>query len=169
MTQSWDIVAGAPASPPTLAGPDKIALMRQISITPTKEIATWMIWMRMSGWWKSCFFPPLPPPKSPLGLLTKESMAALETWRVPRCLLHQRSTPTVISPPRILSTSRNCSSCNSNKHRTLLRPLPRSLVNLASQPSNRHSLKRPNIIITPTSSLAPMMSTSTLVDTSDRL
>ena len=60
--RSQVIEAGAPVSLPALTGPDKIALMGRTSTTLSREIAIWMIWTRMSGWWKSCSFllPPLP-------------------------------------------------------------------------------------------------------------
>lgn len=143
--------------------------MRQITTTPSREIATWMIWMRTSGWWKSCSFLLLPPPNSLAGTPTSERTATRAIWQVPRWRLHQPCIPTAISPPRTPSTLHSCSSCSSSKPRILSRLLPRSLVNLGSQPNNLLSPKPHSIITTLTNSLAPMMSTNTGVDISDRL
>ena len=161
--------AGAQVSPPAPAGPDRIALMRQISTTPSREIAIWMIWMTMSGWWKSCSFPLLPPPNFLDGTPTSERIVTRVMWRIPRCRLRQPCIPTAISPPPTLSTSHSCSSCSNSKLRILSRPLPQSLVSSESQPSNLPSLRHRNITTTLISSLAPTMSTNTDVGTSDLL
>jgi len=155
--------------PPALAGPDRIASMRRISTAPSREIAIWMIWMRMSGWWKNCSFPLLPPPNFLDGTPTSERTVTRAMLRIPRWRLRQPCIPTAISPPRILSTSHSCNSCSSSKLRILSRPLPQSLVSSESQPSNLPLLRHHNITTTLTNSLAPMMSTNTDVDTSDLL
>ena len=145
---------------PALADPDKIALMGRTSTMLNREIAIWMIWTRMSGWWKSCSFL-LPPPPNLLAItLISERTVTRAAWRVPRWPLHQPHIPTVISPLRILSTSPNYSSCSSNKLRILLRLLPQSLVNSESQPNNLPSHKHHNITTTHTSNLARMTSTN---------
>ena len=150
-----------------LADPGKIALMRRTSTILSREIAIWMIWTKMSGWWKSYSFL-LPPPPSLLAVtLTNERIVTRAAWRVLRCPLHQPHIPTVISPLRTLSTSHNCSSCSSNKLRILSRLLPRSLVSSESQPNNLPSHKHHNITTTRTSSLARMMSTNMGVGIND--
>ena len=165
--RSWVIGAEAPVLLPTLRGPDKIALMRRISTTLSREIAIWMIWMRMSGWWKSCSFPLLPLPNLLAGTLTSEQTVARVIWQVPRWRPRQPYIRTVTSLPRTLSTLHSCSSCSNNKLRILSPLLPQSLVSSGSQPNNRPSLRHHNITTTLTSSLAPMTSTSTGVDISD--
>jgi len=167
--QSWVIGAEAPALLLALAGPDKIALMRRISTTLSSEIAIWMIWMRMSGWWKSCSSPLLPPPSSLAGILTNERIVTRDIWPVPRWRPRPPCIPTVTLLPRTLSTLHSYSSCSNNKLRILSRPLPQSLVSSGSQPNNHPSLKHHNIITTLISSLVPMTSTSTGVDISDLL
>jgi len=169
VTRSWATGAEVPVSLPTLAGPGKIALMRQISTTLSSEIAIWMIWKRMSGWWKSYSFPLLPPPNLLVDTLTSERMVIRVILRVPRWRLRRPCIPTVTSQPRTLSTLHSCSNCNSNKLRIHSRPLPRSLVNSESRPNNRPSLRHHNITTTLINSLAPMTSINTGVDISDLL
>ena len=169
MTRSWVIGVEAPVLLPALTGLDKVALMRQISTTLSSEIAIWMIWMKTNGWWKSCSFPPHPPPILLVDTLTNERIVIRDIWRVPRWRLRQPCIPTVNSPPRTLSTLRSCSSCSSNKLRILSRLLLRSLVSSESQLNNPPSLKRHSIITTLISSSAPMMSTSMGVGISDLL
>lgn len=168
MIQSWVIGAEAPVSLLALAGPDKIALMRQISTTLSSEIAIWMIWMRTSEWWKSCSFPLLPP-SFLAGTLTNERIVTRDIWPVPRWRPRPPCIPTVILLPRTLSTLHSCSNCSNNKLRIRLRLLPQSLVSSGSQPNNHPSLKHHNITTTLISSLAPMTSTSTGVDINDLL
>lgn len=169
MIQSWVIGAEAPVLLLALAGPDKIASMRRISTTLSSEIAIWMIWMRMSGWWKSCSFPLLPLPSLLAGTLTNERIVIRDIWPVPRWRPRPPCTPTVTLLPRTLSTLHSYSSCSNNKLRIPLRLLPQSLVSSGSQPNNLPSLKHHNITTTLISSLAPMTSTSTGVDISDLL
>jgi len=168
--RSQAIGAGAPVLLPVLAGQGKIASMARTSTTPSPEIAIWMIWTRMSAWWKSCSFLLLPPPSllagtPPISVRT----VARAAWRVPRWRLHQPRTPTAISPLRTLSTSHSCSSCNNNKLRILSRLLPQSLVSSESQPNNLPSPKHHNITTTHTSNLARMMSTNMVAGISDLL
>lgn len=122
----------------------------------------------MSGWWKNCSFPLLPLPSFLVGIPTSERTVARATWPVLRYPLRRPSIPTATSLPRILSTLRKCSSCSSNKLRILSQPLHLFLVNLGNHLNSHRLLKHPSTTITLTSSLALMMSTSTVADTSGR-